>query len=187
MRKHDVGEITPPGGNIFEDIGFDFGEALNLKHRAFLAIKLIEWIDENGLKQGEAADRLGVNRPEISDLKRGRIEKFSIDKLVVMLGKAGKSVQMVVEGSRAAKTTSKSEVTGKRAASAASKVLRSSRSSKAAKSAAGSTLSQTRASRKLTSTKAGTAASKTLRNAGSSKSSKTTTGSALTQRRSKRK
>lgn len=54
------------------------------------------------------------------------------------------------------------EVTSKKAATAASKVLRSKNSNKAAKSAAGSALSQTKAPKKTTKSKAGTAASKTL-------------------------
>ena len=46
--------------------------------------------------------------------------------------------------------TKKSEVTSKKAATAASKVLRSKSSSKAAKSAAGSALSQRKAPKKVT-------------------------------------
>jgi hypothetical protein len=76
----------------------------------------------------------------------------------------------------------KSEVTSKRAATAASKVLRSGDSSKASKSAAGSALSQRKAPEKATSSRTASAASSTLRSAGSSKSSKTAAGSALTQR-----
>lgn len=76
----------------------------------------------------------------------------------------------------------KMEVTSKRAASAASIVLRSNIASKSAKSAAGSALSQANAPHKVTSSKAGTAASKTLRGSAGSKASKTSAGSALTQR-----
>lgn len=73
------------------------------------------------------------------------------------------------------------EKTGSRAASAASKVLRSSSAPKSAKSAAGSTLSQAK-SAKVTSSAAATAAAKTLRNPASTKSAKAASGSALTQK-----
>jgi hypothetical protein len=76
----------------------------------------------------------------------------------------------------------KSEVTSKKAATAASKVLRSKCSSKAAKSTAGSALSQTKAPMKVTLKDAGTVASKTLRSSFSNKKAKLTAGSALTQR-----
>lgn len=82
---------------------------------------------------------------------------------------------------------SRAEVTSKRAATAASKVLRSGDSSKTSKSAAGSALSQRKAPEKVTSGRAASAASTALRSAGSSKSSKTSAGSALTQRPSGKK
>lgn len=78
------------------------------------------------------------------------------------------------------------EVTGKQAASAASKILTNPSASKAAKSAAGSALSQRKAPAKATSKSASTAASKVLRKSDSSKPAKTAAGSALTQRPSKK-
>lgn len=81
----------------------------------------------------------------------------------------------------------KSEVTGKRAASAASKVLRDPNASKSAKSAAGSALSQRKAPSKVTSKSSGAAASKVLKRSSSSKAAKTASGSALTQRPNRRK
>jgi len=79
------------------------------------------------------------------------------------------------------------EVTSKRAATAASKVLRNKSTSKASKSAAGSALSQRKAPARVTSGKAASAASKTLRKGSTSKSSKTAAGSALTQRPNRKK
>ena len=81
----------------------------------------------------------------------------------------------------------KKEVTGKKAASVASKVLKNPAASKSAKSAAGSTLSQTKAPTKETGKKAGTAASKTLKSSTATKAAKTSAGSALTQRSNKKK
>ncbi|MFM9271093.1 hypothetical protein ACJ7V3_12625 [Halomonas elongata] len=81
----------------------------------------------------------------------------------------------------------KTEVTSKKGASAASKVLRNPNSSKKAKSSAGSALSQRNAPAKVTSKKAASAASKTLRDGRTSKSSKTSAGSTLTQRPDKKK
>lgn len=76
----------------------------------------------------------------------------------------------------------KREVTSKHAASAASRVLRNKSSSKAAKCAAGSALSQANTPKKVTSSKVATAASKILRSSKASKSAKTSAGYALTQR-----
>lgn len=78
--------------------------------------------------------------------------------------------------------SNKGEVTRKNVALAAAKALRNKNSSKTAKSATGSALSQVRAPTRVSAQKAASAASKTLRNSGSSKSAKTSAGSALTQR-----
>ncbi len=77
---------------------------------------------------------------------------------------------------------SKPEVTSKRAATAASKILRSPEASKKSKSAAGSALAQHQSPSKVTSSRAATAASSALRSSNSSKAAKTAAGSALTQR-----
>ena len=71
------------------------------------------------------------------------------------------------------------KVTGKKAASSASKTLKSGSTGKASKTAAGSALSQTKAPKKQTSAKAASAASKTLRDRRTSKTSKSAAGSAL--------
>ena len=49
-----------------------------------------------GLTQAQAAKRLGVSQPRVNDLLRGKIDKFSLDALVIMLNKAGMHVEMRV-------------------------------------------------------------------------------------------
>jgi predicted transcriptional regulator len=80
--------------------------------------------------------------------------------------------------------TMASERTGKKAASSAGKTVGASKGSRAAKSAAGSALSQ-RKSSGVTGKKAGSNASATLRASKSTKAAKSAAGSALTQRPSK--
>lgn len=74
------------------------------------------------------------------------------------------------------------KVTGKKAATSASKTLTSNSTGKSSKTASGSALSQTKAPKKTTSTKAASAASKVLRDGRTSKTSKAAAGSALSQR-----
>jgi len=81
-------------GNIFADIGFRHGEAENLVMRAELMSEIRRASRE--LTQAEAARKFGVTQPRINDLLRGRIEKFSLDALVNMLGKAGLRVEVHV-------------------------------------------------------------------------------------------
>lgn len=83
-------------GNVFSDLGFSREEAENLKIRTDLMIRLSELIDARGLTQAQAATLFGVSQPRVSDLVRGKIDRFSIDTLVSMLGHAGVRVQIVV-------------------------------------------------------------------------------------------
>jgi predicted XRE-type DNA-binding protein len=51
------------------------------------------------LTQAQAADLFGVTQPRISDLVRGKIDRFSIDTLIAMLGHAGVRVRIVLGSS----------------------------------------------------------------------------------------
>jgi predicted XRE-type DNA-binding protein len=73
--------------NLFEDLGFDSAEALNLKIRADLMIELRSFITAQGWTQQQAADFFQETQPRISNLINGDINRFSIDKLINMLGK----------------------------------------------------------------------------------------------------
>jgi predicted XRE-type DNA-binding protein len=87
-------------GNVFKDLGFNAEEAQNLKVRSDLMIELSKMIDSRGLTQAEAAEIFGVTQPRISDLKRGKIDRFSIDSLVEMLGHAGVRVSFTTSRRR---------------------------------------------------------------------------------------
>ena len=86
--------------NVFADIGFPHEEAEHLKLRADLMIELIKLIRARGLTQARAAILLGVSQPRVSDLTRGKIDRFSIDTLVEMLGHAGAHVTLKVRRGR---------------------------------------------------------------------------------------
>lgn len=83
-------------GNVFRDLGFGAEEATNLKLRSDLMIRLSKLIDARRLTQSEAAELFGVTQPRVSDLVRGKIDRFSIDTLIAMLGHAGVRVQIVL-------------------------------------------------------------------------------------------
>lgn len=92
-------------GNVFRDLGFSKEEAENLKIRTDLMIRLSKLIETRRLTQAQAASLFSVTQPRISDLVRGKIDRFSIDTLVAMLGHAGVRVHVVVgRRSKVAKT-----------------------------------------------------------------------------------
>lgn len=85
--------------SVWDAIESTPGEAANMRARSALAISLAEMIKKRGLTQAEAARRLGVTQPRVSDLMRGKIDLFSLDTLVNMLASAGFRVELhIVEG-----------------------------------------------------------------------------------------
>lgn len=88
--------------NVFSDLGFDGIEAENLRVRAELIIELDRYIKDRGFTQAEAATQLGVSQPRISNLLHGRIDLFSIDKLIEMLSRIGIKVKIRIHRPRAA-------------------------------------------------------------------------------------
>jgi len=84
-------------GNVFRDLGFGKDEAENLRVRSGLMIELTKLIEARNLTQAGAAKLLGVTRSRVSDLMRGKIERFSVDSLIEMLGHAGVSVSIVID------------------------------------------------------------------------------------------
>lgn len=87
-------------GNVYRDLGFAPREAENLRARSDLMIRLTKIIKARGLTQAAAAKLFGVSQPRISDLTRGKIDRFSIDSLVEMLGHAGVRVTFVLKSRR---------------------------------------------------------------------------------------
>ena len=71
-------------------------EAENMKLRSSLMMALEAHIKAEGWTQTEAARRLHVTQPRVSDLMRGKIDLFGIDTLVNMLTAAGLHVEIHV-------------------------------------------------------------------------------------------
>jgi predicted XRE-type DNA-binding protein len=69
-------------------------EAENMKLRSALMIALKEQIEHRGWTKAEAARRLGVTQPHVSNLLRGKIDLFGLDTLVNMAAAAGLHVEM---------------------------------------------------------------------------------------------
>jgi predicted XRE-type DNA-binding protein len=97
MAKKNAVRVTPSTGNVFRDLGFSKEESEHLLVRADLLIQVQKAIASRGLKQAEAAKRLRVTQPRVSDLLRGRIALFSTDALIDMLARLGVGVRLVIK------------------------------------------------------------------------------------------
>ncbi len=86
--------IIESSGNVFTDLGFDAGEAAILEMRAKLMNDLREYIESNNLTQVQAAEQLGVAQSRVSDLVRGKWEKFSLEMLITFEVRIGRHVTL---------------------------------------------------------------------------------------------
>lgn len=100
MRKREKVEssgMARGSGDIFRDLGFSAAEARNLRLRSDLMTALRKHIEQEGWTQADAAKRLKVSQPRISDLTRGKVSRFSLDTLVNMLTDAGIDVALKIK------------------------------------------------------------------------------------------
>lgn len=80
--------------SVFYDLAETPEAAANLTARGLLMIAIEQRIREEDWTQTEAAARLQVTQPRISDLLNGKISKFSLDALVNMLPPVGLTIEV---------------------------------------------------------------------------------------------
>ena len=101
--------VPPATGNVFADLGFDPQLAAELKSQSEriiadkLAIKehllaeLAAWIQAKELTRSDAAARFGVTGQRMSDILSKQSTHFTLDALVDMALRSGKSVQLSIQ------------------------------------------------------------------------------------------
>ena len=86
--------VVKSSGNVFIDLGYSPEEAAILQMRADLMADLRKLIKAKKLTQAKAAEILGVSQSRVSDLIRGKWEKFSLEMLITLAPKAGMRVTL---------------------------------------------------------------------------------------------
>lgn len=84
--------VHASSGNVFEDLGVSGPERAHA--RAELAAAIVAIVDARGLSQSEVADLLGIDQPGVSNLVRGRLERFSSERLMRFLVALGQDVEI---------------------------------------------------------------------------------------------
>jgi predicted XRE-type DNA-binding protein len=86
--------IVKSSGNLFLDLGFPPEEAAILQMRSEVMADLRKFIQSKKLTQAEAAKILEVSQSRVSDLIRGKWEKFSLEMLIVLATRAGMRISL---------------------------------------------------------------------------------------------
>jgi predicted XRE-type DNA-binding protein len=88
------GPIINSSGNVFLDLGYSPDEAAILQMRADLMADIRKFVKAKKLTQTKAAEILGITQSRVSDLTRGKWEKFSLEMLITLATKAGMRVTL---------------------------------------------------------------------------------------------
>jgi predicted XRE-type DNA-binding protein len=78
-------ELTRGSGNIYEDFGKP--DAGLRQARAIMAAKIIETLDQRKLSTRAAEKLTGVSHTEFARIRGAQLRRFTLDRLIAILGK----------------------------------------------------------------------------------------------------
>ena len=87
-------EVHRGSGNVFADLGL--ADAEKLKIKTGLVIEIRKAMKSRGLTQQEAAKRMGITQPKVSDMMRGDFTNLSERKLMDCLNRLGYDIEIKV-------------------------------------------------------------------------------------------
>lgn len=88
--------MTEKFASVWDAIEDDPAERESLKIKSRLMMDIESHIKKQGMTQRQAAKKMGVSQPRVSDLVRGKISRFTIDMLVNMLARLGVHVEVTL-------------------------------------------------------------------------------------------
>lgn len=96
MKKRviDGVEVQRSSGNVFADLGLP--DADKLKIKSGLVIEIRKAMRQQELTQQEAAKRMGITQPKVSDMMRGDFSNLSERKLMDCLNRLGYDIEIKV-------------------------------------------------------------------------------------------
>lgn len=92
--KNDDMELVRGSGNIYRDFGRP--NAGLEQARAIIAAKIIHIIDERKLSTRDAEKLTGISHSEFSRIRNAQLRRFTLDRMIVILGKLDEDVEVNV-------------------------------------------------------------------------------------------
>jgi predicted XRE-type DNA-binding protein len=92
-------EVHEGTANVFADLGL--ADAEKLKIKTGLVIEIRKAMKSRGLTQQEAAKRMGITQPKVSDMMRGDFSNLSERKLMDCLTRLGYDIEIKVRPAKA--------------------------------------------------------------------------------------
>ena len=90
-------------GNVFKDIGFSEAEAERELLKTDLAVEIYRILKGRKLTQAKAGELLGVDQADVSRLKNGDFDRFSVERLFAFLNRLNRNVEIRITPTKNAK------------------------------------------------------------------------------------
>jgi len=87
-------EIIRGSGNVFRD--FNVPDADVRQFKAILAAEIIKMLDKKGLSVRKAQSLTGVPAADLSRIRNSDLERFTSDRMMMILNKLGSRVEVSV-------------------------------------------------------------------------------------------
>ena len=97
-------DVHAGSGNVFADLGLP--KPVGRQHKAERATEIntllgaVTVSKNRGLTQRNAAALFGIDPPKVSDLSRGKLSAFSIDRLLTFLTRLDQHVKIIMSPAR---------------------------------------------------------------------------------------
>ena len=87
-------DIMRGSGNVFRDFGYPDADVRQAK--ALLAAQIIKVLDADSLSTRQAEARTGIAHSEFVRIRNVNLARFTIDRLVTILGRLGQEVELSI-------------------------------------------------------------------------------------------
>ncbi len=91
-RTSENVEVEEGSGNVFRDLGLPDADSKQL--RVELAVEIIRTVRKRGLSLRQSAAATGLAHSDVARLKKGEVRGFTIDRLVTVLNRLNRRVEL---------------------------------------------------------------------------------------------
>ena len=87
-------KVEQSSGNVFKDLRYSDAEAERALLKANLALEIHNIIEAQKLTQAKAGKILGIDPSDISRLKTGDFNRFSVERLFTLLNRFNRNIEI---------------------------------------------------------------------------------------------
>ena len=87
-------KVEQRSGDVFKDLGFSNTEAEQVLLKADLAVEIYKIIEAQKLTQAKAGKILSIDPSDISRLKKGDFNRFSVERLFTLLNRFNRNIEI---------------------------------------------------------------------------------------------